>query len=126
MPTAMVTLCDALPLTPSGADRMNNMYLIQLLLPLYDNAGEPLPKELFAKTRDELVERFGGLTAYSRAPAKGLWQEDSGMTLRDDLVIYEVMADNLDEAWWRQYRAGLETRFQQETLVARAHAIRML
>jgi hypothetical protein len=102
------------------------MYLIQLLLPLYGNAGEPLSRNFFAKTRNELVERFGGLTAYTQAPARGLWQEDNGQTVHDDLVIYEVMTDDLDEAWWKQYRTELESRFRQEALVVRAQAIRLL
>ena len=50
------------------------MYLIQILLPLYRNDGQALPRALFRQVRDELIERFGGLTAYTRAPASGYWQ----------------------------------------------------
>jgi len=102
------------------------MHLVQLFLPLYDNEGEPLPRELHARVRRELVERFGGLTAYTRAPARGLWQEDEGEPVRDDLVIYEVMTDALDADWWSGYRADLEGRFRQEALVVRAQEIRLL
>ncbi|WP_286786974.1 MULTISPECIES: hypothetical protein [unclassified Pseudomonas] len=102
------------------------MYLIQLLLPLYDNDGHDLPKALFGEVRNELVEKFGGLTAFSQAPAKGLWQEDESHTIRDELIIYEVMADALEQVWWQQYRASLETRFRQETVVVRAHTISLL
>jgi hypothetical protein len=102
------------------------MVLIQLLLPLYNNDKQPLARELFIQVRDELVERFGGLTAYTRAPASGLWQEHDGQTTRDELVIYEVMTDKLDQQWWRQYRAELEKRFQQEALVVRAQDVRIL
>ncbi len=99
------------------------MHLVQLLLPLYDNRGNRLNKSLFAQVRDELVERFGGLTAHARAPASGLYQEGAGETVHDDLVIYEVMVDTLDEPWWRSYRAELEKRFRQDDLVVRAHPI---
>jgi hypothetical protein len=102
------------------------MHLIQLLLPLYNNEKEPLPKELLIQVRNELVERFGGLTAHTRAPASGLWQEDGGQTTHDDLVIYEVMSEHLDAQWWSRYRTELETRFQQEALVVRAQQIRLL
>jgi len=102
------------------------MHLIQILLPLYDNAGAELPAELFERTRQELIDRFGGLTAYTRAPAKGLWQEDATTTVRDDIVIYEIMADTLEEAWWRKYRGTMEQRFRQEAIVVRAQAIRLL
>jgi hypothetical protein len=102
------------------------MYLVQLLLPLYNNAGERLPGELYAHVRNELVDRFGGLTAYTRAPASGLWQENEEKTVHDDLVIYEVMTEAIDYAWWQAYRAMLEERFLQETLIIRSHVIQML
>lgn len=103
-----------------------SMHLIQLLLPLYDNIGTRFPQEPYLQVRNELVERFGGLTAYAQAPASGLWQESDERTVRDDLVIYEVMAEELDGVWWSQYRATLELRFRQERLVIRAHPIHML
>jgi len=101
-------------------------HVVELLLPLYDNAGQPLPHELFAGVRAELVERFGGLTAYTRAPAKGVWQPEGGGTVRDDIVVYEVMVDALDEAWWRDYRGDLERRFAQESLIVRASPVFVL
>jgi hypothetical protein len=81
---------------------------------------------LFIQVRNELVARFGGLTAYTRAPVSGLWQEDDEETTHDDLVIYEVMAEQLDAQWWSRYRTELEQRFQQQALVVRAQEIRML
>jgi hypothetical protein len=46
------------------------MYLIQILLPTTNHsAAEPV---LTALNRS-LVEKFGGVTAYSQAPAKGNW-----------------------------------------------------
>ena len=102
------------------------MHLIQVLLPLYDNDGQPLTKDLFRAVAAELTERFGGLTAYTRAPAEGRWKEDEGTTARDDIVVYEVMADRLDRDWWRQYRTGLEGRFRQEQVVVRATVVELL
>ena len=102
------------------------MYLVQILLPLYDNRGERFEGAVYRELRDQLVERFGGLTAYTRAPISGLWQESSGRTVRDDLVIYEVMVETLDEGWWAQYRRALELWFQQDTVVVRAQQIFML
>ena len=102
------------------------MYLIQLLLPLYDNDGAVLPKSLFAEVREELVRQFGGLTAYTRAPAHGLWCEDNDQTVRDDLIIHEVMAPELDRAWWQAYRASLEARFRQEQVLIRVHQVETL
>ena len=104
------------------------MYLVQLLLPLYAQDGARLPQALFAEVRQELVDRFGGLTAYSRAPARGVWaDEDAGERVEhDDIVVYEVMVDSLERDWWKAYREALTARFQQKELVVRAQRIEIL
>ena len=76
--------------------------------------------------RSELTERFGGLTAYSRAPAQGLWAEDGEPPRRDDIVVYEVMAESLDRSWWRSFRSLLEERFAQDELVIRSQQVERL
>jgi hypothetical protein len=96
------------------------MHLVQILLPLYDDAGDPFNPEMFATVRHELTERHGGVTAYVRAPAKGTWREGDGAVVRDDVVVYEVMVDELDEADWGAYRERLRLRFEQDELVVRA------
>ena len=101
------------------------MHLVQLFLPLYNNSGVPFEQRRFIEVRNELMERFGGITTYTRAPVNGLWQE-SDRTVRDELIIYEVMVETLDADWWRAYRACLEGRFQQESLVIRSHELRLL
>jgi hypothetical protein len=100
-------------------------HLIQILLPLYDNDGHAFGEELFGKVRRELTERFGGLTAFTRAPAQGLWN-DEGKTKHDEIVVFEVMAKHLDAAWWRDYRSALEREFRQYTIVIRAQPVTML
>lgn len=105
----------------------DSMHLVQLLLPLYDNEGRATPASELRRVRDELTERFGGLTVHSRAPAEGLWEEpEDGERVRDDLVIYEVMVEKLDAGWWNAYRESLEQRLRQEELVIRALEIRRL
>ena len=63
------------------------MHVIEILLPLRDNRGQPFGPEPYGKVRRELVERFGGLTAFTRSPAEGLWDEGDG-TARDEIVIF--------------------------------------
>jgi hypothetical protein len=101
------------------------MHLVQILLPIDDRAGNALPSALFREVRRDLVARFGGLTTYTRAPAKGLWNEGSGVD-RDDIVVYEVMVTDLDRVWWSQYRTALAQRFDQEELLVRALATEKL
>jgi hypothetical protein len=101
------------------------MHLVQILLPLYDNAGAPFGEELYTKVRSELAERFGGLTAFTRAPAQGLWKSD-GKTTHDDIVVFEVMAAEIDKEWWGNYRTALETAFRQDTIVVRAQDVTVL
>lgn len=101
------------------------MHLVQILLPLFDNHGQRLPKGEYDRVRDELTERFGGLTSFSRAPAEGLWQQ-GGRTARDDIVVLEVMTEHVDRAWWAAYRGELEGRFRQEAIVVRVQPIELL
>jgi hypothetical protein len=89
------------------------MKLVQIFLPLYDNAGRRLPKALLSRERERLVERFGGLTTHMRSPAEGLWQTGRRVK-RDDLVIFEVMIRRVDRKWWMDYRYRLEKRFKQK------------
>ena len=102
------------------------MHLVQILLPIHDNAQAPFPREEYLRVRRELTERFGGLTVYTRAPAEGMWKLNDNHTTRDDIVIFEVMASELDAAWWRNYRHELEKRFRQDVIVIRAQQTRLL
>ena|SRR5215216_2511933 len=101
------------------------MQLVQILLPLYDNAGQSFGEELYTEVRRDLAERFGGLTAFTRAPAQGLWTNE-GKTHRDDIVVFEVMATKIDVQWWKRYRQSLETMFRQDTIVIRAQPVTIL
>lgn len=96
------------------------MYLVQILLPVYDNEGHAFDAHEYVQLRLELAERFGGVTAYTRAPARGVWKDYAGGTTRDDIVIFEVMTEDLDRAWWTDFRKELERRFRQENVVIRA------
>jgi hypothetical protein len=94
------------------------MYLVQILLPLRDNAGKPLKRQVYQDIQHELTQRFKGLTAYSRAPAEGLWKPRQG-TRRDQIIVYEVMVSSFEKVWWRRYQARLEKLMRQESIVIR-------
>ena len=92
------------------------MYLIQLLLPV----NRQRDRSAFAVTREELVDKFGGVTAYTRAPAEGVWVAPEGEEARDSVLMVEVLTEEFDRDWWRQYRSTLEARFQQQEIHVRA------
>ena len=102
------------------------MYLVQILLPVYDNTGHHFEPDDYVDLRAELAERFGGVTTYMRAPARGVWKDDTGETTRDDIVIFEVMIEDLDHIWWGGFRKELERRFRQESVIVRALLSKLL
>ncbi len=96
------------------------MYLVQILLPVHDNEGHDFEPVDYVQLRSELADRFGGVTTYTRAPARGVWKDDTGETTRDDIVIFEVMTEDLDRAWWSGFRKEMERRFRQDSVIVRA------
>jgi len=111
-----------------GQRRTSNaveMYLVQMLLPLTSSESTASTEEMLTGLHRTLVERFGGLTAYSRAPAKGKWLAHRKEE-RDDIVIIEVMADELDREWWKHLRKKLEANLHQEEIVIRSQFIERL
>jgi len=97
-----------------------SMWLVQIFVPLGAGSGDTL-----RDVKEDLSARFGGVTAYSRAPAEGLWR-DGNAKEKDDIIIVEVMVDDLDRDWWHDFRTRLERRLDQEELVVRAHGIEKL
>lgn len=97
-----------------------NKYLVQILLPVSDNEGTPFPDDVLQGLQAELAERFGGVTAYNRAPAKGVWRHN-GQHQTDDIVVVEVMTEVLNRNWWRAFRQRLEILLRQQVVVMRAH-----
>ncbi|QQN62192.1 hypothetical protein JIR23_21635 [Bradyrhizobium diazoefficiens] len=101
------------------------MYLVEKLLPLSGNEGWPFDSEKFCRLRETLTERFGGLTAFTRSPAQGTTREGD-KTVRDEIIVFEVLTEILDESWWISYRRRLETDFQQDKIIVRASAVTLL
>lgn len=102
------------------------MFLVQMLLPLFDNHGVAIPDEEFERVSAELSERFGGVTAFTRSPAEGVWKDHRSEPKRDDIVVVEVMAPDLDRDYWSRCRHDLEKRFRQDVVIIRAHGIEQL
>ena len=99
------------------------MVLIHLLLP--SRGGGDGTVTALTETREELVDKFNGVTAYVRSPAKGLWTAPDGHTEADDVVMVEVVTDTFDREWWRTYSTTLAQRFGQDTIHVRAMPVEM-
>jgi hypothetical protein len=100
--------------------------LIQIFLPLYDNVGKSFPPDEYKHIQLLLTEKFNGVTVYQRAPAKGLWKEDETSIVRDDLVIYEVVAETLEQSFWTALKDRLLKQFRQEAIMIRCAEIQLL
>jgi hypothetical protein len=98
------------------------MYLIQILLPTTDPSAS-LP--VLAALNRSLTEKFGGVTAYTQAPAKGKWLA-GGTEERDDITIIEAMTDDIDRPWWKLLREQLERDLKQKEIVIRSQPMERL
>jgi hypothetical protein len=102
------------------------MRLLQIFLPVRDNKNKPFPKENYTRIRETLTKEFGGLTAYTRAPAEGLWKNEQNSAQRDDMVIFEVMVAQFDKRWWKKFKKQLEKTFAQDEIMIRVQKVKIL
>lgn len=105
---------------------MDNLSLVQILLPLYDESGKSFSFSMFQDIERELTSQFGGVTSFSRSPARGRWIDEDGRVERDTVVVCEVMVSALDRAWWRDYKTALARRLGQDELVIRCMSLELL
>ena len=77
----------------------------------------------FGRVREQLVERWGGVTAFTRTPAKGVFLQNGNERTEDEIVVYEVMVKRIDKLWWLSYKRDLETRFSQQEILIRVTAV---
>jgi hypothetical protein len=98
-------------------NQASSMYLVQLLLPVTDNNKQRFPASFFAEVRDELTQRFGGVTAFLRSPADGLWKEGEDKVEHNEVAMFEVVTAELDRKWWLDYRTELQKKFRQQELL---------
>lgn len=105
---------------------IKSMHLVQILLPLADNQGRKFPDAIIQKIKDLILERFGGWTAFTRAPAEGIYWSESQGCVYDTIVVIEVMDESLNRKWWHDFRLKLEDLLAQEEVILRAHAIEQL
>lgn len=103
------------------------MHIVNIYLPKLDNAGKSFPDQAYLWLRSELIEKFGGVTQYDQVPAVGYWKADASKPVsQDEMIIYEVICTRLVKAYWGGLRKRLESTFDQELILIRAHSIKTL
>ena len=102
------------------------MVLIQLLLPVSVSPSGAEEDDRVRVTHRELVDAFGGVTAYLRTPAQGVWTAPDGARERDSVVMVEIVTERFDRAWWSEYAGSLARRYQQEEMHVRAMDVDVL
>ena len=101
------------------------MWLVEVLLPIAYNNGMAIPDSVLRELRGDLADRFGGLTAFTRSPAEGVWMSGDA-SHHDDIVVLEIMIEDLDRDWWKAWRSHAEALLLQNEIVVRARLIERL
>lgn len=102
------------------------MFVVQIYLPLELPDGSPVPAEMFERIKEQLTERFGGVTAFLQSPAEGAWKPSTGAPVHDRIAVFEVMVQDVDTVWWREYREALEVELRQEQILVRLFQVTVL
>jgi hypothetical protein len=102
------------------------MRLLQIFLPVRDNKNKPFPKGHYTRIRKTLTHEFGSPTAYTRAPAEGLWKDEQNDSQHDEMVIFEVMAAEIDKPWWKRFKKDLQHTFAQDEIIIRVQKVKIL
>ncbi|WP_134090071.1 inorganic diphosphatase [Olivibacter sp. XZL3] len=108
------------------AEKTRPNKLIQLFLPLYDSNAKPFPEKYYLTLRQELTDRFGGVSIYMHSPVSGIWNDEKGRKEKDMLVVYEVMVDRIEVDFWTSYKKKLAKTFKQDELLIRQMEIGVL
>ena len=93
------------------------MHVVEIYLPIVRDEAFGA---VLAALRERLARTFGGVTIFSRAPAKGDWiAPGSSETESDDVIVVETMVEDLDRAWWAELRENLERDLAQQSILIR-------
>jgi hypothetical protein len=101
------------------------MQIVEVFMPLETGSGVPVEPEIIEGIVGGLADRFGGATAFTRTPAEGLWDQGDRIQ-KDRIVIIEVMVEEVNEVWWKDYRGRLEAEFEQDEVLIRVTPCRTI
>lgn len=88
-----------------------------VFIPLRYNDGAPIESDKLQELQKRLLDEFDGLT-YFPQPNEGFWKM-GGVTYRDEIVIYRVLASDVSAArdFLSTLKEELKQEFQQEEIL---------
>jgi hypothetical protein len=98
----------------------------EILLPLAHNDSQPVSRDLFDQTREELVNQFGGLSIQPNV-IRGLWVHE-GQRFEDELLRFVVDVEDTGEnrKFFVDYKVVLRMRFEQIEIYIASYPIDIL
>ena len=95
----------------------------EILLPLKFNNGAPISEDALARTKDEILERFDGLTVVPQS-VLGIWKSE-GQRYEDELVRFVIDVDDTEENqfFFANLKTVLLERFEQLEIYMVSHPI---
>jgi len=88
-----------------------------LFVPLYYNDGSEVEPAKLLRLEDRLLDEFTGLTVFPQ-PNRGYWRM-GGVTYRDEIIVYRVVAPNTRTArrFLRRIKEELKRDLRQEEIL---------
>jgi len=98
----------------------------EILLPLRHNDGHPVSDEKLNQTREELVNRFDGISVQPQS-ILGIWVHE-GVRYEDTSVRLSVDVDDTPEnrQFFLQFKATLLERFDQVEIYIASYPVEIL
>jgi len=100
----------------------------EIYLPLKYNDGRDIEPEKIKQIKEELIARFGAITASSRSsPYQGTWKY-GGVEYIDDIIKVEIVTsdDKLTKQFLKDFKKRLKESLQQVDILITTHGIQVI
>lgn len=95
------------------------MHLVEVFLPTGYPNGDLIPQSIFDLIEGELREKFDGVVVYARKSARTL-SRSHARQMEESLLVIEIVTDDLDKEWWKEFRHRTQALFHHDDLLIRA------
>ncbi|HEY6231730.1 MAG TPA: hypothetical protein VIW64_10725 [Pyrinomonadaceae bacterium] len=100
----------------------------EIYLPLKYNDGKDIEPEKIKQIKEELIAKFGAITASSRSsPYQGTWKY-GGVEYIDDIIKVEIVTsdDRLTKRFLKDFKERLKKSLQQIDILITTHGIQVI